>query len=236
LGLFAYGLWRLRERKRDLALVAVLTILPVLGNVIVWRLREFSFYEDRLFIFSGAVACIGIAAGWRELPTAWMRSGVLALLLVFTAPMLRDYYTDAIHPVQTHRIAVCNKVSFREAARFIEDHWEEGDLIAHASIFTVYPIQHYTDLPQTHLGGTDEDAVIYSKAVSFEELLRRHNLLPVRADIATKDAKRIWFVKAFGITADDMPQTIPIYDWLKDHFVEREAHVFDGVRVYLFER
>lgn len=236
LGLFLYGLWCLRQRKRDLSLVAVLTLLPVAANVVVWRLRDFSFYEDRLFIFSGAVACIGIAAGWRGLPGRGLRVGTLAILLLFMAPMVRDYYRDAIHPVQAHRIAVCHKVAFRPAAAYIEDHWQEGDLIAHASIFTVYPMQHYTDHPQVHLGGSDIDAEIYSKAVSFEELLRRHNLLPIRADLATTNAKRIWFVKAFGITADDQPQSIPIYDWLKDHFVEREVHVFDGVRVYLFTR
>lgn len=234
LALFGYGLWSLRNRKRVLSLVAVLTLLPVVGNVIVWRLRDFSFYEDRLFLFSGVMACIGVAAGWQALPNAKLRAGVLVVLLACAAPMLRDYYADSIHPVPKHRIAVCNKVDFRDAARFIDQHWQERDLIAHESIFTIYPMLHYTAHPQVHLGGTDLDAEIYSKAVSFEELLRRHQLLPVRADIATANARRIWFVQAFGITADDQPQSIPIADWLRQHFTEESTQEFDGVRVTLF--
>lgn len=236
--LFAWGMIALVRARRGSAAVilVVLTTLPIIANVLMWSVRHFSFYQHRLFIVSAAIAVMGIAYGIAALRRPALIALALALFTAFTLPGLRDYYAGRLHPIEAHRTGVWDKVDFRGAARHIDQHWKAGDLIAHASHFTVYSVHHYLDRPHVRLGGTSADTDIFLKGASDHALLGPHGLLPVRMDLATAEAKRVWFLETEGTTFEYKPLTDPIRAGLGRFWRVADQETFDGLTVTLYER
>jgi len=235
-GLMLVAAASLRRHPKALLLLAISTFLPVLMNWTIWRLRDFPMYEDRTLIFSGAVAVMFAGMGLGALPGRWLRLSAVAVFTALTIPHLLAYYEGELHPIEVHRLAVCDKVDFRSATHYLESEWEEGDLLAHDSFFTVYAMRIYFDGPQAHLGPTGLDAVTYARAFGYVGLLRRFGSLPMLAEDAVEGHDRVWLIEAFGVTVDAQPQSIPVYDWLDARFDLVETQEFDGVKLYLFER
>lgn len=238
LGMFllcALGSWQLRKRPLALALLVLLVLGPVLLNWIMWRMRDFSMYEDRLFVLSAALSYPLIGAGILLLKKPLLQTMTVLALVALTVPGLHAYYRGALHPLPEHRLAICDKVDFRSAASYLDTVWEDGDFLAHDSNFTVFPMRHYLQRPQAHLGATPEDAIIYGKAFGNPGVLEHLGALPVLASEAVQGRKRIWFIEAFGVTADDQPQTQAIGEWLRERYPVIEEHLFDGLRLYLFD-
>lgn len=233
--LFCIGCWRICSRWKSLAFLGVLVFGPVLLNFVMWRMRHFSMYEDRLFVLSAAISYIAIGAGLAQLEPKLPRRIMVASVVALTCPGLYAYYAGILHPVREHRLAICDKVDFRPAARFLDSQWQEGDFLAHDSMFTYYSMKYYLDRPQAHLGASPNDAEPYIKAFGNTPLLEHLGSLPVPAESAVAPAKRIWYVEAYGVIADDRPQSESIADWLSARYRLRQAHEFNGLRVYLFE-
>ncbi|MFM1920585.1 MAG: hypothetical protein RLZZ303_2219 [Candidatus Hydrogenedentota bacterium] len=236
LGSMALGAWRMRGRTAPLAMTLLLVLGPVLINWVMWRLRDFSMYEDRLFIFSAALSLALAGAGVAALRPVALRAAVLAALLALSGVGLADYYAGRLHPLREHRLAICDKVDFRSAAAYLEGAWQEGDLLAHDSNFTAFPMQRYFSREQAHLGATPEDAVIYVKAFGNQAVLENLGAFPVLAEEATRGRHRVWYIEAQGVTADDVPQTVRIGDWLAERYRVVEEHQFDGLKLWRFER
>lgn len=232
---FVLGVVALRTRWRNAALVALLVVFPIAINVVFWRMRDLSLYEHRIFTYYGIVALVAIASGIRILPRVSWQIAALAAMTGLTVPGLLDYYAHRLHPTIPHRIAIFDKVDFRSAADHIREQWHEGDILAHDSNFTVISMLHYLPVEQYHLG-SQRDAAIYIEHVAPEAVLSRHQLLPVPPEVATANAKRVWLLEPFGVIFDDQPQTIPARDWLNEHFTLAETKVFDGLRLYRFDR
>lgn len=236
--LFAIGLLALLRHGRWAAAstIFLLTVLPVAGNVFMWSVRYFSYYQHRLFIFSAAIAVLGIAYGIAALRRPALIAVALALFAAFTVPGLRDHYLGRLHPVEAHRTGIWDKVDFRSAAAYIDSHWQDGDLITHASHFTVYSIHHYLDRPHVRLGAVSSHTDVFMKGMGDHALLESHGLLPVRMDLATADARRLWFLESTGTTFEYKPLTEPIRAGLDRfwHVVERKT--FNGLLLSLYER
>ncbi|MBI2435697.1 MAG: sulfatase-like hydrolase/transferase [Candidatus Hydrogenedentes bacterium] len=238
------GFLGLLRRPKALLLLGLLIAVPIGGNVLLWGLRSFSFYEHRLFIFSGAIAIIVVAYGVAMLRFSVLVGAAILLFSGLTWPCLQDLYAHRIHPLETHRLGVFDKVDYRRAAVHIGKEWTEGDFLAHDSLFTTYSMQYYLSVPQAHLDcGVDDadpnttDAAIYVKYMANGTLLQRHNLLPVPAAEATKDAQRVWLLEPRGITFDNVPQSIPAREWLAAHgFALQDTRPFNGLEVLLYKR
>lgn len=225
------------RRGRAGAFLAALTFVPILANVLLWSHRHFSFYEDRLFIFSGAIAVIGIAAGLRALTRPWLTALALAAIVAFTIPCMNDYYAHRVHPAPAHRMGIWDKVDCRAAAAFLQANLHEGDVVGLSSHFTMYPLKHYLDWPKVfRLGATDQDGTEFIKIQGNAPLLNNHGLMPVRMDLATREARRVWFLESFGLTFDWEPSVKLIRDWLESNWTARERHTFDGIHLTLYER
>ncbi len=233
--LLGLGCWRLKNNTRTLPFIVLLVFGPVLLNFMMWRMRDFSMYEDRLFLFSAALCFIPIGLGLAGLEPRLPRRIMVAAVCALTAPALFAHYTGKLHPVREHRLAICDKVDFRSAARLLESEWQEGDFLAHDSMFTYYPMKYYLSKPQAHLGALPSDREPYVKAFGNTAQLEHLGSLPVPAEETLQGVKRIWYVEAYGVTADDKPQSEKIGDWLSKRCRLRQAHEFDGLRVYLFE-
>lgn len=218
------------------AILLVQIVVPVAGNVALWGMRDFSYYQHRLFIVSGAAAAILAAQGVAALRRPALIGLALALLGAFTLPGLRDHYAGRLHPVEGHRIAMWDKVDLRSAAAHIGAHWREGDLVAHASHFTLYPMRHYLDRPQVRLGAHEHDADVFIRNFGNAPQLARHGLLPERMDRATGGARRVWFIETHGTTFEYKPHTDPIRAGLDRWWRRAEDAAFAGVAVTRYDR
>ena len=234
-GLLVVGLWPSRARWRVPLLLGALVVVPMVSNVILWSARDFSFYEHRLFILSGIAAIIAVGHGIVVLRTAWIMGAVLALFTGFTSLALQDMYRDRIHPVESHRLAIWNKVDFRAAATCIEGHRHPSDGVLVSNHFLIYPLNHYLSEPVTRVGIVPEEADAFVKHMGNGPLLRSHGLVPAPiAEIAPK-YERIWYVQSFGTTFEWQPTSEAVRAWLTERLPLAGQWEFDGLRVYLFE-
>jgi hypothetical protein len=230
--LLALALWgaafrRYRSHGPALVLIACLTWVPLIGCAWLWGQSNFSFYEHRIFIFSGVAAILGVAAGAATFGR-W-GYGALALVVLLTIPGLADEYRGRLHPVKMHRIAMWEKVDFRGAAAYLEEHWQPGDRLVYASHFSAYPMYHYFPRDQVRMGWSAADAAQFIRTMGHAPILRAHKLMPVPKEEAVADAARIWFLRTEGVTFEWQPTTERLLGWLREHFDTGAEVRFDGV-------
>lgn len=232
-GLWAWGVLSTRRRLPGPILVACLSCLPILGGLWLWGRADFSFYEHRLFLFSGVAALMGVARGIVLLG----RPGLLALglYLVLTVPALASYYQGDLHPVRMHRLAMWDKVDFRGAAAALEARWAPGDRLVYTSHFSVYPMRHYFSGEQFRAGWGPQDQQQFIRTMGHEALLRAHQLMPVLKEEAIAGANRIWFLRTHGITFEWQPTAERIQACLKTVATPGEPITLDGVTLTPFE-
>jgi hypothetical protein len=230
------GIAALYRRWKMAVLLVALVFVPIAGNVYIWSHRYFSFYEHRLFVFSGVMAVFAVANGLRALGRPWLTSGTLAAFALCTAPCLGDYYAHRLHPIEMHRLAIWDKVDFRSVADYIHRNLREGDLVGLSSHFLVYPMEHYLDARQCRLGSSVEDELVFLRGQGNEPLLRNHGLMPVPMKEATKGVQRVWFVESFGTTFEYKPQTDAMRGWFDEKWRRVNRKRFDGLVVTLYER
>lgn len=234
--LFVLGLFHLRRDWRAMALILSLTFGPMVLGFIKWNLEEFSFYEHRIFTLSGATVLFGVAAGIRALPTVWGPRAGLAAVVALTIPCLGAYYQHVLHPIDEHRYGVTAKVDQRSAAAYIAANYAPGDMVAHASHFTIYAMKYYLpDAEHIRLGAYPGDGEVFVKTLGNEALLQRHGLMPEFVIDATTNVQRIWFLDAEGLTFEWEPTTVALLGWLGENFEETEKHPFNGLVLHLFE-
>lgn len=231
----------IRKRPWQGFLLLLVLSLPMLLNLVVWRYREFSFYEHRLMMVSGSMAVAAVGIGLRALrfplATACAFSGILALML----PGIFDYYRHMLHPSEEHRLGVFDKVDFRNAAKAIQEEYQPGDVIVHNGLFTIYSMKYYLPGAHVHLAGGDEDRGLYlmslGTAHNNEAMLDSHGLLPVDPDDALANVDRAWLVDAQGLVFDTQPQSRSAGEVLLGRgFVAKKQLQYDGVTVALYER
>ncbi|MBI2423735.1 MAG: glycosyltransferase family 39 protein [Candidatus Hydrogenedentes bacterium] len=230
-----WGLFSLRQRPL-LALTALaLVAVPVTLGLLIWGRAHFSFYEHRLFLYSGTVAVLLCGIGLARLPRL-PAMGLSALALVFVLPCLNDVYAQNLHRFPLHNIAMWDKVDFRSAARHIEDHWQEGDLIAHVSHFGIYSMPSYLDKPQKRLGMAPSDLRYIAKLMGNAPLLIHHDIMPVMLEKATAGAKRLWLLRCYGITFEDVPYGDALQARLEQDWTPVETRHYDGVVLRCYVR
>ncbi len=233
--LFLAGLVLLRRDKNTLLLAVLLTVFPIIANVIIWRMRNFPFYEHRIFIFSCIIVYYVTGLAIMALPHTLLRAGTLALITLCTVPLLQDYYHQNLHPMQTHRMGVRYKVDNRDAAAHIASRWKTGDMIGHASHFTLTPFRKYLpDARQVFLRLSEEELRGFVLSLPAENLWNRYGITPVPAESATKNATRVWFVESWWEPFQHPPSVLNLKAWFDAHFTLTDACVFDGVTVYLY--
>lgn len=234
LGLSVAAFRRVRVEATALVLLACLSWVPVVGCAWVWGRSDFSFYEHRIFIVSGVAALLLVARGI----TVLGRSGHVALLLiaVVTLPCLADVYRGRLHPIHMHRIAMWDKVDFRDVAAILEERWQPGDRLLYASHFSAYPMFHYFPRDQVRIGWDEADESQFIKTMGHETILHNHGLMPVPKEKAVAGAERLWFLATEGITFEWQPDTDRISGWIAERFEVVDRWAFDGIELRLYTR
>ena len=234
--LFLLGLYALRRRWETALLLGLVVVVPLGGNVALTYVKGYSLYELRLFILSGVAAYMLVGAGVAVLPRAWLRAAVAVGLGLLTAPLLGDYYAGRLHPVEAHRVGIWDKVDFRDAAKYVREHAEPGDVVGHPGHFSREPFMHYLEggpaqMPEYLLGHGEVERQVLIDSLGSEPLLRAHAMLPEPVQDVAKRARRIWFVEAGGTNFNWPPLVKSLREWLDAHAVREDYQVFDGVTV-----
>jgi len=230
--LWVVGLRRHQDRGPAFIIVASLIWVPLFGCAWLWGRADFSFYEHRIFVFSGVAAAMGAAWGLATLG----RFGVagFTLIVLLTLPCLGNYYAGQLHPIKMHRLALWDKVDFRSAAAYMDEQWAAGDRLVYASHFSAYPMYHYYPHDQVRMGWDENDESMFIRTMGHEPILRAHKLMPIPKEKAVAGAKRIWFLSTEGTTFEWQPTTARLLEWLEENFVAKDESRFDGIVLRLF--
>lgn len=229
------GLYTLRKRKDPFLLTAILAFAPIVGNLVVWRLKSYPFYTHRLMIFSAVPCYMLVALGMRSLRRVAFKVVPVVLLAGLTVPCLVDYYSQRLHPDWHHRLGARYKVQSREAAHYIAEHLDEGDFVGHNSHFTLCPFTYYLSAEQRTLAFTEEERRGLLRGLPNELVWERVGFFPVRIESVTETAKRLWLVTSWWEPFDLDPLSKELRGWLDGHCLRKERRPFDGLTVYFYE-
>ncbi len=236
IGLFIYGTIKLHKQKEIALYIILMSFFPIFCNVFFWGLRHFSFYEHRLFIFSGVVGIIAVGNGLANITPPKLKLLCIFIFTFLTSICLYDYYTGRLHPVDAHRLGVYNKVDFRNLSHYIRSNFQKEDLVAYASHFMVPSLKHYLDgYPNFRVGMSAIDVQVHIDTFGNPTLLEHHGMLPIPIAQATKNKNRLWFIETTGITFEYKPHTIPIKEWLNNHGEILDMKEFYGLSLTLYK-
>ncbi len=235
--LFFWGLWSYRRQPENGLYSFFMSLLPIFGNVLFWGARHFSFYEHRLFIFSGVVALFVIAQGIHGIRFYPTRILILIMFTILTVVCLKDYYQLKLHPIDMHRLGVYDKVDFRSCADWIRRNYKEGDIIIYPSHFMVPSMRYYLNgFPQCRVGMSAIDVQVHIDSFGNTTLLAHHGLLPEPIEQATKKYHRLWFLETHGLTFEYKPHTEPLRKYLEENWKGVDRVSFWGLSATLYQR
>ncbi len=235
--LFLWEVARSARNPRHLFVPVLFVIIPILANIIIWRTRHFPIYEHRLFIFSSGIAYGAVGLGVMSLPRriAWAAGIALVALM---AAMLPDYYRQHLHPLESHRMGVRYKVDNRAAAAFLSAHLEPGDVVAHASHFTLFPFRHYQRDRAVRDFFMCVDAGEVTGAINAYPnlaLWKHYDFLPTMAEEGIGGARRVWYVESWWEPFDISPHVFDKRRWLDARYARKGEWPFFGIVIYLYE-
>lgn len=232
--LFVLGLFNLKSKLSLYFLVS--GIFPIFSNVLFWGLRHFSFYEHRLFIFSGVVGIIAVANGVKNTKIPSVKYLVTCLFLLITLVCLRDYYNGRLHPMENHRLGVYYKANFRDTSEYLRRNFKDGDIVIYASHFMSPSMRHYLEgYPQSRVGMSPIDVQVHIDSVGNPILLDFHGMLPMPISQVVKGKKRIWFLESTEISFEYKPHTIPVKNWLNQNYEILETKIINGISLTLYK-
>lgn len=236
-GFAILGLHALRRRPESALTLLVLVAAPILGNVIVWQQRAFSYYEHRLFVFSAIALAVLAGAGICALPRRGMVCAAGVLIAGLTMPCLADHYAQRLHPSLAHRLGARVKAANRDVANHIREGMRPGDVVGHYSHVTLFPMRdHYLpDLPHYTLGFTDGDREALTESWPHRSVWEHAGALAARVDAVAAGAERMWYIESWW-EPEDRPSSVYLYNgWLNAHAWLVERKEFAGVSLCLYD-
>lgn len=230
------GAWRLRRNGRSLLLLTLWTGLAVIICALLWRLRSFSYYEIRLFIWSAISASLLAGLGWASLPRA-ARLVTAAALLVLTVPLLADTYAQRIHPVSQHRLGVRHKAENRAAAQVLARLGLPGEPVFHASHITLSPFRIYQpDRFQKHVCLRPDQVDGFIAACPNEPQWRNLDMIPVPVEELNLDVPSFWLVLSWWEPFEPPQDVIDLEKWFTERFTEVDRQTFFAVTLVRFTK
>ncbi|NUM55997.1 MAG: glycosyltransferase family 39 protein [Candidatus Hydrogenedentes bacterium] len=231
------GAWSLRRRGDSMIVMVVMAIVPIVGNLAVWSMRSFSYYEHRLFIVCGVMFTIFAAGGLVSFRNRAVGVAATGLWLVLSASCLADYYAQCIHPSADHRLGVRYKVANRDVSNRIREEFRDGDVVAQFSHVTHFPLKsHYLPgKPIGTVGFSEEDRTGMIAAYPHESVWEHAGALPARIDEVAGNCERIWYVDSWWEPFQPPPWHVFYRPWLVRHGVVRFDKQYFGVRLGLFD-
>jgi 4-amino-4-deoxy-L-arabinose transferase-like glycosyltransferase len=217
--LLVAGIRGLRRRAAVLALLLTLLITPIVGELLV-SVRRPIFY-DRTLIWASIPLYLLLAAGIGHITGQRSRRLVCALaavtwLVALNVLSLHEYYVHY------------QKEQWDDAARYVAQHAEEGDLILFHATWTQLPFDFYfaPQHPVTEHGLPVDllDRGVLEPKMTAQDLIRLYELIRGR--------DRVWLVYSHDWYTD--PQNL-IPDALAERGQLVDQQPFYGLQVYLYD-
>ena len=230
------GIFSLRSKPRIATFLVMMSVAPLLVEVVFWSTQNFAFYTHRAQLAYSPTLYILAGAGITSLRPRWLGGIAAGLIVLLTVPTLADHYAQRLHPAWDHRSGARYKVDSRSAAAYIAERLREGDFVAHSSSFTLGPFRyHYLDAPQSYVGFTDEEVQGHLKGFPDLKTWESVGFLPVRIEDVSDPAKRVWYVQSWWEPEDPAPLVHELRAWYDAHGVRIDRREFDGLTVFLFD-
>jgi hypothetical protein len=198
----------------------------------IFLIRAMLPYAMGLYI----VAAVAIAA----IPMRAARIATLAVVCVLSAIGLGYEYLRIYPPLDfPHRPGTHPPRDYRVSAEYILDRWQEGDVVVHSAASTWLPFFWYgfREMPQ-YFGGVGgkfiADIELGNPRNTDDPAL--DNYWPQEPQVATKGARRVWFVFAEWERKYLEGNATAVWTWLDTHFTEVERTAFLGIDLALYER
>ena len=212
----ALPLWKRREDWRSVVGLLTWILIPMLGIwfVSIWR----PLFTDRYLAWTTPAYLILVSVGlvflWRH--SRWLLLPVLAAVLVASELNL---WSQVSWPL---------KSDFRAAASFVEEDFQEGDLL-------LFQIPHGRYTFDYYFGPTDYDWVdgLYTNYRSEDgeyDMTRRS--AAAHLEVATWRHSRVWLVAS---EMEMWDQRHLVQEWLEAHAVQTAEGRFLWADVYLYE-
>jgi hypothetical protein len=137
-----------------------------------------------------------------------------------------------------HRMGVRYKIDSRAAARHIAAHAQPGDVVGHASHFSLFPMQYYlegTGLAQNFLRLTEGELRGFLDALPSPALWDNFGVTPRMLPEVAAERARMWYVESWWEPSSIPPPVHNLRRWLEEHGRAVELRQFDGLTVTLFE-
>lgn len=237
MALFAAGAWSLRSKPRSLMFLLFAGFLPLVMQWAFWNTQSFSFYTMRIQLAYSLPAFALAGAGLAALRSQIAHLAALVLLTGFTTPALLDFYRHEFHPIVEHRLGARYKIDNRGAAEFIREHWQPGDVVAHASTVTLGPFKyHYLrNAEQSFVGFGQEEWEAHLRNYPEVEVWESIGFVPQRIDDFTATAPRVWLASAGWEWRDEFTIGVELREWLDAQGVRIAEWHAPGLNVYLFD-
>ena len=233
---FVIGLGCFVRPLRRVSLLGLCALFPILMGYLIWGYGAFSFYEHRVFIFSGVVALMPIAAAFAAIPKPAVRTAAVLAVVGLSLPLLNDHYQHRLHPIPQHRLAMWDKVDYRSACAYIAAHRAPDDLIGCTNHFLFYSIDYYLGEAPVVIGRDEEDAQVMLDTLGTEAMPGNHGMLPVAKEAATAGRDRVWLLRSRGTTFEYQPISETVQAWFDENWRVLERHSFDGLDLTLYAR
>ncbi|MFA5356849.1 MAG: glycosyltransferase family 39 protein [Candidatus Omnitrophota bacterium] len=240
---FSAGL-RSKRGSKSGVLFLLCFLIPIFSMYMISKISP--WYVDRYVLPSSIFYYLLVANGISKMSNR----RILAALCIITALLsfgTVNYYKDII-PERHTCLGVGTKKDYRQAAAYIIDNFQDGDMIFHVDYCATLPFEHYF-----RLIGKDK----------FEELSSGNYLLVVedgedvvpfkfqergakrvKSDISVENNRRVWLVYSSFVFdtiinydgKGEMPEEVYIRDHMEKSYIRKDARGFKEIIVYLYEK
>ncbi|MCC6490870.1 MAG: glycosyltransferase family 39 protein [Candidatus Hydrogenedentes bacterium] len=239
-GAFAWGLVSaIRKNRQSAWLLLCWMVIPVALVYLISLFTESIFLIRAMLPYAMAIYLF-VAVGVTSISARAPRAAVLLCLTLCAATGLGYHYLR-IFPAMDfpHRPGTHPPRDYAGAARYVLDHWENGDVVAHSAAATWLPFFWYgfRDRPQYFCGvGAKFISDIEKGNPRNTDDPALENYWPQEPQRVTADAHRVWFVFAEWERKYLAGNATDLWHWLDAHFTEVDHRSFLGIELVLYER
>lgn len=230
------------HKKNEIFYLVFWIVFPI---SLIWLISQFHpFYLHRIFLFVLPAFCLLAAAGLVK-NKRYLEVGIIGLYLILLACSLKNYYENKFPPGYQMELnkAVWPKKDYKEAAIYIAENFQKGDIILHICRSSFIPFIYYHQKKFPEFGIKLKD--IYKKdwIISNEGIYKRYRntfkYLEIKERYDLGSYKRVWLIDSswefwgrIYLPKDGINKEI--VDWFDKNFSRENIRMFKGINIYLF--
>jgi len=197
----------------------------------------------RIFFFTLPAFYLLVSAGLVKIKR-YLAVGIIGLNFILITYSLKNYYENKLpYDYQKRYVGVFPKKDYKNAAIYVAEKFQEGDVILHIcrSSFTPFLYYHRLKFPEFGIKLNDickEDWLVIRENIYETFQVRTALLIKEKGDLSNYN--RVWLIhsswefegKIYLPNHDGIGKKI--VDWFDKNFSREDMRMFKGINVYLF--